>query len=76
MALAPGVRPGPYEIAAQISLGDVSCVLRPSSSLAKGDAPGWRPATSESTGLYLSRSNAASRDAAPAECSGTSTTGC
>src|SRR5437867_12707340 len=41
-----------------------------------GEAPGWQGATSENTGSILTRSNAARRDAAPAECSWSFTTGC
>jgi len=41
-----------------------------------GDAPGWQGATSENTGSIWTRSNAARRDAAPAECSWSFTTGC
>ena len=41
-----------------------------------GDAPVRQGATKENTGSIRPRSNAASRDAAPVECSGTFTTGC
>ncbi len=41
-----------------------------------GDAPAWQGETREHTGSIRPRSNAAGPDAAPAECSGTFTTGC
>jgi hypothetical protein len=54
----------------------VSARLDPQQSVAKvrrrteaGDAPGWQGATSENTGSFCARRNAARRDAAPAECS-------
>jgi hypothetical protein len=41
-----------------------------------GDAPAWQGATTENIGNILGRSNAARRDAAPVECSGSFITGC
>jgi hypothetical protein len=41
-----------------------------------GEAPGSQGATSKNIGNICARSNAARRDATPAECSGTFTTGC
>jgi hypothetical protein len=41
-----------------------------------GDAPGWPGATTDNIGNMRGSRNAARRDAAPAECRQTFTTGC
>ena len=41
-----------------------------------GEAPAWQGEKSENTGSIRPMSDAARRDAAPVECSGTFTTGC